>query len=130
MQDWTDQQIEEKVGSLFFPDTMAAPGYFESLSRRTALDPSKKLVLAILEDGVRCFQAYAPARGGQQKKLYAEAEQWIMEQGNDEIFSFENICEVLGLNPQYVREGLIRWRERKLRNSPIPEPRAEERMAG
>lgn len=129
MQDWTDQQIDEKIGALFHPDTIAAPQYFD-LSRSTSMDPSKKLMLAILEDALKCFQAYASARSGRQRKLFEEAEQWIMAQGNDEIFSFENICEVLEFNPQYVRQGLVQWRQKKLRNYPRPESWGEERMAG
>lgn len=113
MPDWTDQQIEERIGSLFHTDTSAAPEYFESLSRRTSLDPSKKLMLAILEDALKCFLANVSARSGKNKKLFDEAEQWIMEEGSDEIFSFGNICEVLGLNPQYVRQGLLRWKQQK-----------------
>jgi hypothetical protein len=30
------------------------------------------------------------------------------------VFSFENICEALGFNPAYVRQGLLRWMKNKL----------------
>ena len=29
--------------------------------------------------------------------------------GSDWVFSFENICETLGLDVGYVRQGLLRW---------------------
>ena len=48
------------------------------------------------------------------KRLYEAAEEWILEQGHDWIFSFENICGALGFNPEYVRRGLLRWKEKKL----------------
>jgi hypothetical protein len=121
MRDWTDQEIEERISSLFHPDTIAAPEYFESLDRRTSQDPSKKLMLAILEDGLKCFLANLSARGGKNKQLFVEAEQWIMAEGSDEIFSFGSICEVLGLNPQYVRRGLVRYKQQK----PFERPRTK-----
>jgi hypothetical protein len=34
--------------------------------------------------------------------------------GSDGVVSFENICEVLGFNPAYVHQGLLRWMENKL----------------
>jgi hypothetical protein len=113
MQDWTEQQIEEKLGFLFHPDTVVAPEYFEARSRRGSLDPAKKLMLAVLEDALKCFLANVSARGGKNKKLFDDAELWIMEEGSDDVFSFENICEVLGLHPQYVRQGLRRWKRQK-----------------
>lgn len=49
--------------------------------------------------------------------MFCEAEEWILEEDGDWPFSFENVCEVLGLNPRYVRQGLIRWRNKKLAKS-------------
>ena len=41
-----------------------------------------------------------------------------MEDDRDWLFSFTNICEVLGFDPQYVRRGLMRWKETKLAERP------------
>ncbi len=73
------------------------------------------LMLAVLEDGVICFQKYISTRDEKGKKLLSEAEEWVlMEQNGDWLFSFDNICETLGLNPGYIREGLQRWRHHRL----------------
>jgi len=108
---------EEKVGSLFQPDTLLPAQYFETF-RRKSLEPEKRLMLAVLEDATVCFQKYIFARDGRGKNLFHAAEKWIMEEGNDWLFSFENICEVLGFNPQYIRQGLIRCKETKLARRP------------
>jgi hypothetical protein len=34
--------------------------------------------------------------------------------GDAPAFTFEYICEVLGLDPDYIRHGLQRWREEQL----------------
>jgi len=114
MQPWIDHQIEDKIASLFEPDTLVSVQYFDNLRRNPLLEPEKRLMLAILEDAINCFQNNLLARPRKAKRLYEAAEEWILEQGHDWIFSFENICGTLGFNPEYVRRGLLRWKEKKL----------------
>ncbi|HWP59210.1 MAG TPA: hypothetical protein VNL14_15050 [Candidatus Acidoferrales bacterium] len=109
---WNEHEIEERLPFAFHPDTLAAADYFESLGRRP-LDPSRKLMLAVLEDAVKCFLANAGAPEGEGRKLFEEAEQWILDERGDWLFSFESICTAFALNPEYVRQGLLRWKQRK-----------------
>jgi len=96
---------EEKITSLFEPDTLVSAQYFQNFRRKTCLEPEKRLILAMLEDAVSCFQVYVTARSGKGKKLFNEAEEWIMMKQDDWIFSFASVCEMLGFNPEYVRQG-------------------------
>ena len=50
---------------------------------------SKKLMMAILEDALRCFQNNADAKGGPRKRLFSEAKQWLIGEGGEGPFSFE-----------------------------------------
>lgn len=110
----TRPNAEEKTFSLFQPDILLPAQYFATTKRKDHLDPEKKLMLAVLEDAIWCFQHCLLAQDKRGKSLFSEAEEWIMEEHTDWLFSFQNICEVLGLNPQYVREGLIRWKRKAL----------------
>jgi hypothetical protein len=112
MMDQAVAVFEETLTSLFQPDTLIPDQYFETFRGKRS-EPEKKLMLAVLEDAVQCFQDNIFASNGRKKKLFEEAEEWILEKGSTWIFSFENVCEVLELNPEYVREGLLRWQERK-----------------
>jgi hypothetical protein len=105
--------VDEKIISLFEPDTLVSAQYFENLRSKT-IEPEKRLMLAILEDAVNYFQANVTAQSGSRKKLFRETEDWIMTQDDDWIFSFVSVCENLRLNPEYVRQGLLRWKEKKL----------------
>lgn len=105
---------EEKMGSLFQPDILVPTQYFEAFRTKTDLEQEKRLMLAILEYAVASFQKYIFARDSKGKAKFQETEDWILEENSDWIFSFENICEVLGFNPSYVRQGLLRWKEMKL----------------
>ncbi|MGH7829968.1 MAG: hypothetical protein ACREP8_07295 [Candidatus Binatia bacterium] len=111
--------VEDRAAYLFPEDVLLPHQYFEHLFRKNFLEPEKKLMFAVLEDAISCFQKYAVAQDRRGKRLFREAEEWILEESGTEIFSFENICEAIGWDSNYLREGLFRWKERKL-NSTSP----------
>jgi len=117
--------MEQTMDSLIQPDTLLPAQYLETIRRENHLDPEKMLMLAVLEDGVICFQKYISTQDEKGKRLLSEAEEWLlMEQnGEDWLFSFDNVCETLGLNPGYIREGLLRWRHHRLRERDQVRPR-------
>ena len=122
--------LQEKRISLFEPDTLLSAQYLENLRRKTLLEPEKRLMLAVLEDAINCFQVNVMARSGRRKKLFNESEDWIMGWDDDWIFSFVSVCELLGFNPEYVRRGLLRWKEKKLARIPTPHSRGKKMMDG
>lgn len=93
------------------------------------MEPEKVLMLAVLQDAINCFQVNVVAHSGKRKKLFDEAEGWILEKDNDWIFSFASVCETLRVNPEYVRGGLQRWKEKKLAR-PLAYSRENKIMAG
>jgi hypothetical protein len=105
--------MDERIASLFEQDALLSTQYFGNLSKKTLLEPERRLMLAILEDAIDCYQDNLLARRGRARKVFTEAEEWILEKGSDWIFSFGNICGTLGFNPEYVRQGLLRWKEKK-----------------
>jgi hypothetical protein len=113
---------------LFEPDSVLAPQFFATLRRQA---PSKKgesqLVIAVLEDAVYCFQKYLSAKDPKGQRLFREASEWMMNPplptrlvaGNESpSLSFEYICEVLGLDPDYLRRGLRSWRDKQVTSGP------------
>jgi hypothetical protein len=65
--------MEEKIISLFEPDTLASAQYFQNFRRKATLEPEMRLMLSMLEDAVRCFQIYLTARSGKRKRLFNES---------------------------------------------------------
>lgn len=114
----TNLNVEEKVSSLFQADSLLPEQFLDTYRRKTHLAPETSLMLAVLEDAVACFQKYVNARDGKGLEIFRDAEQWIVQEEPGWLFSFANICEALGLNPEYVRAGLMRWKEAALRNRP------------
>lgn len=85
------------------------------------------LLLAMLEDAIHCYQKHLRPRNKNGRQLFQDAEQWIMRtegrrrrRSDDEplTFSFENVCEALGLDADYIRAGLQRWRNAQLPVTP------------
>jgi hypothetical protein len=90
-------------------------GLVEAVYKKTLREGEERLMLAVLESAVEDFQKYVLARNPSGKKLFQEAEAWFLEKDSDELFSFENICETLQLHPDYIRQGLMVWKEAKLK---------------
>ena len=95
---------------MFEPDTLLPEQYFSLLGRRP-LQGEKRLLLAMLEDAVHCFQTYLLAKKPHERRLFQESEEWINSTDGLWFFSFENICDVLGVNPGRMRDALKEWKE-------------------
>lgn len=79
-----------------------------------------RLLLAVLEDAVHCFQQFLRPKNQKERMLFADAEAWIMDRNqatghrtkpHAPFLSFEYVCEVLNLEPESVCEQLRRWRQ-------------------
>ena len=71
--------------------------------------PEARLMLAVLEDALWCFQQQFLPSCVNGRRLARDAEWWFFKDASDSPFSFVQICAVLGLEPEYLRRGLQRW---------------------
>ena len=94
-------------------------GVIESVYKKTIREGEERLMLAVLESAVEDFQKYVLAQNLRGKRLFQEAEEWFLETNGDGLFSFESICDTLGLNPDHIRKGLTVWKEAKLKLSSV-----------
>jgi len=118
MAEQTTFNVEERLAALFQPDTLLPAQFLETYRRKAHLEPETSLMLAVLEDAVACFQKYALARDERGVQLFREAEEWISQKDEQWLFSFDNICESLGMNPDYLRAGLVAWKRNLLQKQP------------
>jgi len=88
------------------------------------IEPEEQLMISVLEEGVADFQRFIFARDKKSARCFAEAESWILSDDNDWVFSFSNCCAVLGVEPSYLRKGLLAWRQAQLMRAAVtPQPR-------
>ncbi len=121
MREKSAAQDRESWTSLFQPDVLAAARYLDKWRYRISHEPEKMLMCAVLEDAITRFQKYSSASSAHGRTAFREAEEWLMREKSDWLFSFEQICQSLNLDPNYIRAGLRRWqanspaRHRKIR---------------
>ena len=97
-------------GGLFEPDILLPNQYFAAFRRGRAVEGERRLMLAVLEDAVDSYRKYALARDPREQACFLEAREWFHSHDRSWLFAFENICDVLEMNADYLRGGLDRWR--------------------
>jgi hypothetical protein len=105
---------EEKAFAVFQSDILIPEQFLATYQRTFRLDPEKVLMLAVLQDAVTCFQENIAATCKKKRALYQEAEEWFLANEKSYLFSFESICEALGFDVGYFRQGLVRWKQKAL----------------
>jgi hypothetical protein len=68
------------------------------------------LMHAILDDALWTWKKQFITKGRRTQRLANEAEAWFFSENDSWPFSFVNICEALGLDPTYIRQGIRQWR--------------------
>jgi hypothetical protein len=104
------------MSSLFQADELAPYDFEENCQRKDRYGPEERLLFAILEDAVSCYQVYLLAPKEPERLLFKEAERWIFHDGA-EFTSFNNICDTLRIDPAYVRRGLLAWKQWRLQRA-------------
>lgn len=93
------------------PETILPSQYFGGIDIDASLQPEKRLMLAVLEDAVGTFQKHVNAHDRRGRLLFAEAEEWFASADTAWPYSFAVMCQGLGLDADYLRKGLWKWRE-------------------
>jgi hypothetical protein len=100
----------EDSGRLFEPDTVLSAQFYATYKGGPCKQPELRLMAAVLEDAISCLTVKALPATARQQKQFDDAWQWFAAEDDSEwIFAFKNICEALGIDPAYLRRGLIRW---------------------
>lgn len=112
----SDKKIaaEQALSRLIEADTILPGQYFERLRLSPSTYPEKRLMLAVLEDAVATFQRYVDAKTTRGQRLFQEAEEWIQSEDREWPFAFENICHALDIEPEFLRNGLLTWKTKRL----------------
>jgi hypothetical protein len=99
----------QDTGRLFEPDAILPAQFYATFRQSHHREPERRLMVAILEDAVSCLSMNPYQCNPHQRKQYEESRRWVTtDEESDWIFSFKNICEALGLDASYLRQGLMR----------------------
>lgn len=84
------------------PDVVVLPEQFFGGATELGLpdSPEKRLVFAVLLDAVAQLRQPYSTRA-------LEVERWIRDVENERVFSFSNVCTVLGFDPGFLSRALL-----------------------
>ena len=108
------ETLDERLPALFEPDTLLPIQYFEAMRRKHLLEGEKRLILSVLEDAIECFMKCIDASTSKGQRLFRDADEWIAHEDKRWVFSFDNVCDMLDINPEYMRMGLRKWKDKRL----------------
>jgi hypothetical protein len=76
-------------------------------TRTADLSGEKRLMAAVLADAIRLYAKHRPSPTAGGQILFRETERWIESYSRGWLLSFENVCEVLDIDPERLR-GVLR----------------------
>ena len=101
----------DAVSGLFEPDVILPSQFFEG-DKRGLRGGERKLMAALLADGIeeyiqvcaRLSNLVTPA-----DVRRSDALEWVHTKDPEYIFSFDNVCDCLGIDADFLRYGLARY---------------------
>ena len=104
------ESAESGLRELLGADAVLPEQFWDDASGSTRGSGERALMWAVLTDGIECYRRNAHARSALRRAEFKEAEHWLLSTDWDWPFSFVNLCEVFGFEPDGVRQALARWK--------------------
>lgn len=98
----------DALANIFEPDVML-PSQFNAPDDEGVGGGERRLMAAILSDGIEAYIHQSLSRIAGNARGRFDACDWIEAPDPGYVFSFDNVCECLGINPEYLRLGLLRY---------------------
>ncbi len=93
-------RLRNLVGGIVYGPPRPLPAQFTG---------KRQLLEALLLDAIRTFHLFVHARKPGERQRFEEVEAWLASADTEYVFSFVNVCTLLGLNAEAVRTQLLGW---------------------
>jgi hypothetical protein len=111
----SDTAVERFVGL-----NQILPSQYFDVSAGHRLTGEQRLMLALLADALNVYQQGVLSRNTRKRLLFIDAERWISAGPNvHHAFSFDTVCDALGINPSVLRRRMLAWKHELRRNIEI-----------
>lgn len=98
-----DRHLTNAPGALLRPQLILPEQHFNPPQKHA---PEQELMMAVLEDAVRCIEKYRFPTDGRGRRIFLEAQQWLLASEPHWPYSFECICAALDLDAGAVLHRL------------------------
>jgi hypothetical protein len=106
---------DDFLARIIEPDIFLPSQFYGSTGLSRKLEGEKRLMIAVLKDAIECLDKYRGSRTSAGQCQYQSAVEWIEETDTEWLFSFTNICDLLGFDPDYLREVLLKRENRYIK---------------
>ncbi|MGH7926761.1 MAG: hypothetical protein ACREQV_03090 [Candidatus Binatia bacterium] len=103
---------DDFLARILEPDIFLPSQFYGSAGLSRKVEGEKRLMIAVLKDAVECLDKYRGCRNSVGRSQYLSALEWVEDTSTDWLFSFSNICELLGFDPAYMRAVLLKRENR------------------
>ena len=110
----------EDVQRMLEGDILTPSQFYDSRRGTQTDDPLRRLMFAVLRDALICLSARLGS--AVRPRDVREAMEWVGNETDDHPFSFNSVCDSLGINPGALRTALKDWLDsgkRLTRRSPV-----------
>ena len=108
----SDTAVERFVGL-----NQILPCQYYDVSGGHRLTGEQRLMLALLADAINVYQQGVLSRNTRKRLLFIDAERWITAGAKcRHAFSFDTVCDALGINPSMLRRRMLAWKHELRRN--------------
>jgi hypothetical protein len=103
---------DDFLARILEPDIFLPSKFYGGPGLSRQLEGERRLMIAVLKDAVECLEKYRGSRNSAGQCQYLSAIEWVEDTDTDWLFSFTNICDSLGFDPEYMREVLLKRENR------------------
>jgi hypothetical protein len=89
------------------------PSQYFGAMRSTGLSSEQRLMLSVLVDAINLIRGWQGTGSARRRQAFAEAAHWINVTRTNYPFSFESICDALGIDAEIVRRWISRLTKRQ-----------------
>src|ERR1700722_1053739 len=82
------------------------PSQFFGAMGGGGLCSEQRLMLAVLVDAINILQGWNRMGSARKRRTFADTAQWVLMQGTNYPFSFDNVCDALSIDPEMLRQRL------------------------
>jgi hypothetical protein len=95
----------DATDSIGFADIIL-PSQFYGAMGGGGLCSEQRLMLAVLVDAINILQGWNRTGSARKRRAFAEAGQWVGTRGTSYPFSFDSVCDALGIDSEVLRGRL------------------------
>jgi hypothetical protein len=103
---------DDILARILEPDIFLPSQFYGSGGLSRTLEGEKRLMIAVFKDAVECLEKFRASSSSSGRSHYLDALAWVEDEDTDWLFSFTNICDLLGFDPEYLREVLLKRENR------------------